>query len=256
MDLSEVGSFVFPLPRSGHVTGAEDLEKEAPSISVSSGGQIQEGQLLETTIHKWVGKEYEQTPLTRAHSLVVERGFLLVNTLRPHRGTQQDDLWIVLTGAPPTEPTGITDRVLAENVTGFDVIVRRIRELRGLFGAQAIADRVAALAQLTDEELEGDRRLNLDSLLYFVGFLERERALRVPVITLTPDGDVYSSWRVGSKLFSIQFFSDGRASYVCFAPNPGNPSLTDRRYVQTTSDQLSHELTKTYARGWLRAKST
>jgi hypothetical protein len=87
-----------------------------------------------------------------------------------------------------------------------------------------LALRLSELETAMQEELEG-RGITIKSLHYFVEFLRANRALRCPAVSVTPDGNIYASWRSGPhRLFSIHFLPDGKVRFVIFKPNDKHPS--------------------------------
>jgi hypothetical protein len=200
---------------------------------------------FETASDIWLSN----TPLTRRFPNPVQV-VLVFEPFRLDLMANERVVRTILLGTPGGE-TGISGPNVAASARGCEALLQRIRSIPGLRNVEPIAERLETLQGLTTEELDGDEQLSLRSLFFFTEFLEREPALRIPRITLTPEGNIYASWREGRRVFSIHFLADGRAHYVFFAPNPGNPDLTDRVYSQTTTDQLIEQMIRLGVHGWL-----
>ncbi len=70
-----------------------------------------------------------------------------------------------------------------------------------------------------EEELDG-RGITVRSLQHFIELLKAYPALRWPAVSVTPDRNIYASWKSGSdRVFSIHFLPDGKVRFVIFCPN-------------------------------------
>lgn len=247
MDLSDSTQFLSRRGRYGSQSakGAHDLE-DVIWLSVTSGSTdfAPGGRFLETVLS--VEDVYDYSPLRllirstpRTFGVgAPENTVQLLRTLRLNVTATEYGDWAVQLGGIPTSESGATATVVRKGGGSVEPLLRRIRSIPRARAAGAIADRLEVLQRLTQEELDGDEPLNSHSLLHFAEFLEREPGIRTPVITLTPEGNIYTSWRDGRSVFSVHFLPDGRARCVLFTPNAGNAAMTDRLYSQTTTDQL------------------
>lgn len=83
-----------------------------------------------------------------------------------------------------------------------------------------LANRLNELEQLVQEEESDDHGIKVGSLLHFVKLLEAHPELRCPAVSISPERNVYASWKSGKdRVFSIHFFPDGRVRFVIFYPN-------------------------------------
>ena len=102
-----------------------------------------------------------------------------------------------------------------------------------------LASRLSELQKAVEQEdLEG-HGISVTSLEHFIKFLEANPALRCPAISVTPDRNIYASWRSGSeRLFSVHFLPSGETRFVIFRPNPKHPRQTLRLSGTATVDVL------------------
>jgi hypothetical protein len=87
-----------------------------------------------------------------------------------------------------------------------------------------------------EEELDG-RGITVRSLQHFIELLKAYPVLRCPAVSVTPDRNIYASWKSGSdRVFSIHFLPDGKARFVIFCPNDKHPGETIRLSGTATVD--------------------
>lgn len=79
----------------------------------------------------------------------------------------------------------------------------------------------------------------VDSLRYFYSFLQSNTNLKCPTISLTPEYNIYSTWREAkNRLFSIHFLPNGDVRFVIFKPNDRHPERKIRISGTATTDVL------------------
>jgi hypothetical protein len=87
-----------------------------------------------------------------------------------------------------------------------------------------------------DEELDG-RGITARSLQYFTELLNAYPTLRCPAVSVTPDRNIYASWKSGTdRVFSIHFLPDGNVRFVIFCPNDKHSGETIRLSGAATVD--------------------
>jgi hypothetical protein len=119
-------------------------------------------------------------------------------------------------------------------------IIFQIRTLNSLSFRENLAKRLLSLLYDAKEENEGIR---LASLINFYEFLTLYPNIKCPIISLTPDNDLYATWRFEqNRLFSVRFLSNKDVQLVIFKPNELHPNKTDRFLVTTTVDSLKGEV--------------
>ncbi|MBI5902075.1 MAG: hypothetical protein HZB84_01135 [Deltaproteobacteria bacterium] len=91
--------------------------------------------------------------------------------------------------------------------------------------------------------------ISAGSLRSFIDFLKLHLNINYPSISLTPEYNIYASWRdEQNRVFSVHFLSNGGARFVIFKPNYRHPERKIRISGTTTTDILMetvspHEIT-------------
>ncbi len=89
-----------------------------------------------------------------------------------------------------------------------------------------------------EEELDG-RGISAQSLQHFIELLKAYPALRCPAVSVTPDRNIYASWKSGpDRVFSIHFLPDGKVRFVIICPNDKHPDQTIRLPGAATVDVI------------------
>ena len=126
-----------------------------------------------------------------------------------------ESLFTVTQGASmASEPAAITEE------QSVDEIIRRIRTTLPARFRIKLAARISELEQAVQEEESDGRGIEARSLHQFLELLKTYPALRCPIVSVTPERNVYASWKVGTdRVFSVHFFPDGKVRFVIFYPN-------------------------------------
>jgi len=104
---------------------------------------------------------------------------------------------------------------------------------------QKLANRLVTLFKDAKEEDPTCLGISAGSLRYFYNFLQLHTNLKCPTISLTPEYNIYASWRDDQKrLFSVLFLPNGDVRFVIFKPNDRHPELKIRISGITTTDFL------------------
>jgi hypothetical protein len=101
-----------------------------------------------------------------------------------------------------------------------------------------IVNRLDTLMHDAKEEDSSQVGINVDSLRNFIAFLRLHNNLKYPFITLTPDGNIYVSWREVNRVFSVQFLRNKDTRFVIFKPNNLHPKRKIRIAGIATIDVL------------------
>lgn len=97
--------------------------------------------------------------------------------------------------------------------------------------ASKLAQRLDELEEIAEEEAPDQAPIDLNSLLGFLRFLERnaELHLKCPEIVLTSNGQIRAEWgRVSIHFFAIRFIDHEDVQFVVVAPDPENVRKTVR----------------------------
>lgn len=102
-----------------------------------------------------------------------------------------------------------------------------------------MADRLLTLFYDAKEEDHTSMGINLASLRNFYIFFQLYNGLKCPSISLTPDNNIYVSWRAKeNRLFSVHFLSGADVRFVIFKPNDRHPEKQIRLSGTATTDIL------------------
>ena len=102
-----------------------------------------------------------------------------------------------------------------------------------------IANRLITLFKDSKEEDPYGPGIKAGSLRNFISFLELYPDVKCPSISLTPEHNIYVSWRdKNNKVFSIHFLSDKDTRFVIFLPNYRHPERKIRVAGIATVDVL------------------
>lgn len=89
-------------------------------------------------------------------------------------------------------------------------LIFRIRTSKSIPFRQTLANRLFALFNAAKEEDTASLGISAGSLRNFYKFLLLHTNLKCPTISLTPDYNIYASWRGEQKrIFSVHFFQMG-----------------------------------------------
>ena len=92
-----------------------------------------------------------------------------------------------------------------------------------------LASRLSELQKAVQEEELDGRGITVRSLQHFVELLKAYPSLRCPTVSVTPNRNIYTSWKSGSdRVFSIHFLPDGKVRFVIFCPNDNRAGDTFR----------------------------
>jgi hypothetical protein len=83
-----------------------------------------------------------------------------------------------------------------------------------------LAVRLSELQNAMQEEDIHSGGITVASLHFFVEFLRSNPVLQCPALSVTPDGNIYASWKpAADRVFSIHFLPDAKVRFVIFRPN-------------------------------------
>lgn len=148
----------------------------------------------------------------------------------------------------PRTQTAILDRE-DEQVHG---IIYLFRASLNISANKSLADKLLALHNCAKEEDSASSGIAIGSLRYFFNFFHLHSKLKCPIISLTPDNNIYARWKDGQGcVFSIHFLSDGNASFVIFKPNDKHPELKMRLSGIATTDILMETVESFGVSDWI-----
>jgi len=136
-------------------------------------------------------------------------------------------------GSMATQQPPVADEQSAEE------IIWRVQTVLPVQYRARLASRLRELQKaVQEEELDGGG-IAVGSLHNFVELLKAHPALRYPAVSVTPDRNIYASWKSGAdRVFSIHFLPDGKVRFVIFRPNDKHPGQAIRLSGTATVDVI------------------
>lgn len=115
-----------------------------------------------------------------------------------------------------------------------------------------MANRLHVLYNAAKEEDSTNPGITVNSLRNFYDFLLLNTNLKCPIITLTPDNNIYASWRgEHGRLFSVHFLPNGETNFVIFKPNYRHPERQIRISGNATYDLLMETVAPNGVNDWI-----
>ena len=117
---------------------------------------------------------------------------------------------------------------------------------------ESVANRLLDLYNAEMEEDPTNSGIAVNSLRNFYNFIRLNTNLKYPIITLTPDNNIYASWRAErNRLFSVHFLPHQETNFVIFKPNERHPERQIRISGNTTSDVLMKTVSPFGVSDWI-----
>lgn len=131
-------------------------------------------------------------------------------------------------------------------------LIFRIRISISIPNNERIANRLNSLFNAAKEEDPDSPGISSDSIRSFYHFFKKYTNLKYPIITLTPDNDIYASWKGGqNQVFSVHFVSEEDTRFVIFRPNKNHPERKIISYGTDTVDTLLATVTFSGIWDWI-----
>lgn len=131
-------------------------------------------------------------------------------------------------------------------------LIFRIRTSLSIPYREKLADRLVTLFYDAKEEDFASVGISVGSLQNFYNFLRLYTNLKCPTISLTPENNIYASWRAGqNRIFSVHFLPDDDTRFVMFKPNDLHPERQVRISGTATADILMANVTPYGVGGWI-----
>jgi hypothetical protein len=118
-------------------------------------------------------------------------------------------------------------------------LIFQIRKSISITHHESLANRILALFNDAKEEDPDCLGISAESLRNFYNFFQLHTNLKRPTISLTPDYNIYASWRgERNRVFSVHFLPNGDTRFVIFKPNNKHPERKIRLSGTATTDTL------------------
>ncbi len=132
-------------------------------------------------------------------------------------------------------------------------LIRWIRAFTFIPSRVNISKRLQILFNDAKEEDPFHVGIEVESLRTFYSFLQLHNNLKYPAITLTPDNNIYASWRgEEGRLFSVLYLPNGNVRFVRFVQNSKHPELKIRVSGLTTVDMLMETASPNNELNWIQ----
>ena len=113
------------------------------------------------------------------------------------------------------------------------------------------------LLVLFDDAKEEEASIAIGSLRDFYSFFRLYTNLKCPTISLTPEYNIYASWKADrDRVFSVHFLSNGDVRYVIFKPNDRHPERQIRVSGTATIDILQETVASYGVWDWISVSGT
>jgi hypothetical protein len=131
-------------------------------------------------------------------------------------------------------------------------LIFRIRTSLSVPYREHLANRLITLFNDAKEEDPYSLGISYGSLQNFYNFLQLHDNLKRPAIALTPEYNIYASWRDNKKrVFSVHFLPSGDVRFVIFKPNDRHPERMIRLSGTATTDILLETVAASEILNWI-----
>ncbi|OHE56154.1 MAG: hypothetical protein A2Z47_06640 [Thermodesulfovibrio sp. RBG_19FT_COMBO_42_12] len=122
-------------------------------------------------------------------------------------------------------------------------LILQIRTSLSIPYRERLINRLLTLFNDAKEEDSTSLGISIGSLRNFYNFLRLHPNLKYPRISLSPDCNIYVSWRINQNhVFSIYFLSEKDAVFVVLKPNEAHPDRQIRVSGTITTDILMEKV--------------
>jgi len=153
----------------------------------------------------------------------------------------------------PDNQDPITQATLLENEEDqVQELIFQIRKSLSITYHESLANRLLTLFNDAKEEDSTSLGISVGSLRNFYNFFQLHFNLKCPTISLTPDYNIYASWRgEQNRVFSVHFLPNGDARFVIFRPNDRHPGRQIRLSGIATTDVLMKTVVPDSVSDWI-----
>ncbi|MEE9215780.1 MAG: hypothetical protein V3U54_13580 [Thermodesulfobacteriota bacterium] len=131
-------------------------------------------------------------------------------------------------------------------------LIFRFRTSLSIPYRERLANRLLSLFNDAKEEDPDSLGITLGSIRDFYNFLQLHTNLKCPTISLTPDDNIYASWRdEQNRLFSVHFLPNGDVYFVVFKPNDKHPERKIKFSGTATIDTLRNTVASSGVWDWI-----
>jgi len=131
-------------------------------------------------------------------------------------------------------------------------LIFQIRKSLSITCRESLAHRLLTLFNDAKEEDSASLGISVGSIRNFFNFFRLHTNLKCPTISLTPDYNIYASWRgEQNRVFSVHFLPNGDTRFVIFKPNDRHPGRQIRLSGIATTDVLMETVVPDSVSDWI-----
>ena len=125
-------------------------------------------------------------------------------------------------------------------------LISQIKISLSLRYREKLANRFVTLFKDAKEEDTDSPGIAVNSLRNFIKFLQLNSNLKCPSISLSPEYNIYASWKDECRVFSVHFLPNGEVRFVVLKPNNRYPERQIRVSGTTTTTDILMETVSYY----------
>ncbi len=164
----------------------------------------------------------------------------------------QEHAEFFITGWPEKKDPFTQADLLNDEEKKVQELIFRTRTSISIPYRESLANRLLTLFNDAKEEDPASCGIAVESLRNFYSFLRSHTNLKCPIISLTPDNNIYASWRgEQNRVFSVHFLTSGDVHFVIFKPNYMHPERQIRISGTATADTLMETVTRDGLWDWI-----
>ncbi len=118
-------------------------------------------------------------------------------------------------------------------------LIHQIRKLSFVSSQESAANQLITLFNFAKAERPASPGIAVNSLSSFYDFLKLFTNIKTPSLSLSPDHNIYASWRAENRIFGAHFLPEGDIRFVLFKPNNRHPKRKIRVTGTATGDTLT-----------------
>ena len=131
-------------------------------------------------------------------------------------------------------------------------LIFQVRKSLSINCHESLANRLLILFNDAKEEDSASLGISVGSIRNLYNFFRLHTNLKCPTISLTPDYNVYASWRgEQNRVFSVHFLPNGDTRFVIFKPNNRHPGRQIRLSGIATTDVLMETVVPDSVSDWI-----
>ncbi len=164
----------------------------------------------------------------------------------------QEDSETLVSNWPEKEDPFTQPDLLSSEEVQVQELIFRVKTSSSLPYRESLANRLFTLFNDAKEDDPASLGIAVGSFRNFYSFLHLHTNLKCPTISLTPDYNIYASWRgKQNRVFSVHFLPNADTRFVIFKPNDRHPERQIRISGSATTDILMETVSPYGALDWI-----